>query len=85
MDCKMNQMNQLVIVRLVCVSYLLRTHKDAYSCLFILLGFFVLELNWPFIYSRCTKRVFGEEQWLTLRTKLATWRVSNFNCFFIFN
>ncbi|XP_070673469.1 eukaryotic translation initiation factor 3 subunit M-like [Malus domestica] len=30
--------------------------------------------NWPFICSRCTERVFGEEQWLTLRTKLATWR-----------
>ncbi|KAM0955350.1 hypothetical protein ACFX13_024124 [Malus domestica] len=38
MDCKMDQMNQVVIV------------------------------------SRCTERVFGEEQWLTLRTKLATWR-----------
>ncbi|RXI09522.1 hypothetical protein DVH24_006199 [Malus domestica] len=37
-------------------------------------GLFVLELNWPFICSRCTERVFGEEQWLTLRTKLATWR-----------
>ncbi|RXH69192.1 hypothetical protein DVH24_036976 [Malus domestica] len=24
--------------------------------------------------SRCNERVFGEEQWLTLRTKLATWR-----------
>ncbi|CAN6708448.1 unnamed protein product [Malus baccata var. baccata] len=46
MYCKMDQMNQVVIVRLVCVSYLLR----------------------------CTVRVFGEEQWLTLRTKLATWR-----------
>ncbi|RXH69177.1 hypothetical protein DVH24_036961 [Malus domestica] len=43
MDCKMDQMNQMVIVSLVCVS-------------------------------RCTERVFGEEQWLTLRTKLATWR-----------
>ncbi|KAM0955348.1 hypothetical protein EV1_023501 [Malus domestica] len=38
MDCKMDQMNQVVIV------------------------------------SRCTERVFGEDQWLTLRTKLATWR-----------
>ncbi|RXH69184.1 hypothetical protein DVH24_036968 [Malus domestica] len=38
MDCKMDQMNEVVIV------------------------------------SRCTERVFGEEQWLTLRTKLATWR-----------
>ncbi|KAM1187666.1 hypothetical protein ACFX2I_023675 [Malus domestica] len=38
MDCKMDQMNQVVIV------------------------------------SRCNERVFGEEQWLTLRTKLATWR-----------
>ncbi|CAN6574621.1 unnamed protein product [Malus baccata var. baccata] len=38
MDCKMDQMNQVVIV------------------------------------SRCTLRVFEEEQWLTLRTKLATWR-----------
>ncbi|KAM1954343.1 hypothetical protein ACFX1T_023701 [Malus domestica] len=38
MDCKIDQMNQVVIV------------------------------------SRCTERVFGEEQWLTLRTKLATWR-----------
>ncbi|KAM1713022.1 hypothetical protein ACFX12_023830 [Malus domestica] len=43
MDCKMDQMNQMVIVSLVCVS-------------------------------RCTERVFGEEQWLTLRRKLATWR-----------
>ncbi|KAM1824549.1 hypothetical protein ACFX13_024122 [Malus domestica] len=38
MDCKMDQMNQVVIV------------------------------------SRCTERVFGEDHWLTLRTKLATWR-----------
>ncbi|VVA32520.1 PREDICTED: eukaryotic translation initiation [Prunus dulcis] len=38
MDCKMDQMNQVVIV------------------------------------SRCTERVFGQQQWLTLRSKLATWR-----------
>ncbi|XP_028069184.1 eukaryotic translation initiation factor 3 subunit M-like [Camellia sinensis] len=37
-DCKMDQMNQTVIV------------------------------------SRCTERMFGEHQWQTLRTKLATWR-----------
>ncbi|KAI8018975.1 Eukaryotic translation initiation factor 3 subunit M [Camellia lanceoleosa] len=37
-DCKMDQMNQIVIV------------------------------------SRCTERMFGEHQWQTLRTKLATWR-----------
>ncbi|XAR71306.1 hypothetical protein NMG60_11028507 [Bertholletia excelsa] len=37
-DCKMDQMNQIVIV------------------------------------SRCTERVFGQSQWQTLRTKLATWR-----------
>ncbi|XP_038889188.1 eukaryotic translation initiation factor 3 subunit M-like [Benincasa hispida] len=38
MDCKMDQMNEVVIV------------------------------------SRCTDRVFGQHQWETLRTKLATWR-----------
>ncbi|PQP94825.1 eukaryotic translation initiation factor 3 subunit M-like [Prunus yedoensis var. nudiflora] len=38
MDCKMDQMNQMVIV------------------------------------SRCTERVFEHQQWLTLRSKLATWR-----------
>ncbi|PON73645.1 Proteasome component (PCI) domain containing protein [Trema orientale] len=37
-DCKMDQMNQAVIV------------------------------------SRCTDRVFGQHQWQTLKTKLATWR-----------
>ncbi|XP_058179220.1 uncharacterized protein LOC131297989 isoform X2 [Rhododendron vialii] len=37
-DCKMDQMNQVVIV------------------------------------SRCTERVFGNRQWQSLRTKLATWR-----------
>ncbi|KAF4397653.1 hypothetical protein G4B88_027393 [Cannabis sativa] len=38
MDCKMDQMNQVVIV------------------------------------SRCTDRIFGQDQWQTLKTKLATWR-----------
>ncbi|XP_062106479.1 uncharacterized protein LOC133817872 [Humulus lupulus] len=38
MDCKMDQMNQVVIV------------------------------------SRCTDRIFGQHQWQTLKTKLATWR-----------
>lgn len=37
-DCKMDQMNQIVIV------------------------------------SRCTERVFGQRQWQSLRTKLATWK-----------
>ncbi|OMO97453.1 hypothetical protein CCACVL1_04550 [Corchorus capsularis] len=37
-DCKMDQMNQVVIV------------------------------------SRCTERIFGQQQWLSLRSKLATWR-----------
>ncbi|GMN67775.1 hypothetical protein TIFTF001_036834 [Ficus carica] len=37
-DCKMDQMNQVVVV------------------------------------SRCTDRVFGQQQWQALRTKLATWR-----------
>ncbi|KAK9272559.1 hypothetical protein L1049_002933 [Liquidambar formosana] len=37
-DCKMDQMNQIVIV------------------------------------SRCSERMFGQHQWQTLRTKLATWR-----------
>ncbi|KAG8482520.1 hypothetical protein CXB51_024427 [Gossypium anomalum] len=38
MDCKMDQMNQVVIV------------------------------------SRCSERIFGPHQWLSLRSKLATWR-----------
>ncbi|KAM6549380.1 hypothetical protein CsatB_021056 [Cannabis sativa] len=38
MDCKMDQMNQVVIV------------------------------------SRCTDRIFGQDQWQTLKTKLTTWR-----------
>ncbi|RXH69182.1 hypothetical protein DVH24_036966 [Malus domestica] len=32
------------------------------------------QMNQVEIVSRCTERVFGEAQWLTLRTKLATWR-----------
>ncbi|XP_059598837.1 uncharacterized protein LOC100251424 isoform X1 [Vitis vinifera] len=42
MDCKMDQMNQVVLV------------------------------------SRCSERVFGQQQWQNLRSKLLTWRVMNF-------
>lgn len=34
-----------------------------------------------FMCSRSTERVFGQQQWETLRTRLATWRVSNLFCF----
>ncbi|KAM7516695.1 hypothetical protein LguiA_006278 [Lonicera macranthoides] len=32
------------------------------------------QMNEVVIVSRCTERVFGQHQWQTLRTKLATWR-----------
>lgn len=32
------------------------------------------QMNQVVIVSRCTERVFGQQQWQTLRTKLATWR-----------
>ncbi|KAH7554461.1 hypothetical protein ACOSQ2_028424 [Xanthoceras sorbifolium] len=32
------------------------------------------QMNEVVIVSRCTERVFGQQQWQTLRTKLATWR-----------
>ncbi|TXG57684.1 hypothetical protein EZV62_015513 [Acer yangbiense] len=32
------------------------------------------QMNQVVIVSRCTERVFGQQQWLTLRTKLATWK-----------
>ncbi|BBH00201.1 hypothetical protein Prudu_010127 [Prunus dulcis] len=33
-----------------------------------------LQMNQVVIVSRYTERVFGQQQWLTLRSKLATWR-----------
>ncbi|XP_059670462.1 uncharacterized protein LOC132315994 [Cornus florida] len=34
------------------------------------------QLNQILIISRCTERMFGQNQWQTLRTKLATWRTN---------
>ncbi|KAK2663237.1 hypothetical protein Ddye_001811 [Dipteronia dyeriana] len=34
------------------------------------------QMNQVVIVSRCAERVFGQQQWLTLRTKLATWKVT---------
>ncbi|XVF58448.1 hypothetical protein PTKIN_Ptkin07bG0067600 [Pterospermum kingtungense] len=36
------------------------------------------QMNQVVIVSRCTERIFGQHQWQSLRSKLATWRVKDF-------
>lgn len=77
-DCKMDQMNEVVIVRFV-----LHAIHIAALHIFARHGLFrsnIITLL-MFMCSRCTDRVFGQHQWETLRTKLATWRVNYLFCF----
>lgn len=84
MDCKMDQMNQVVLVR----------YSIQFPFQFLIYSTFSKErfhytidldlytINWfPFgsdMSSRCSERVFGQQQWQNLRSKLLTWRVMNF-------
>ncbi|CAG7879369.1 unnamed protein product [Brassica rapa] len=61
-DCKMDQMNQFVIVRQVLYALSFGLYKVAR--ILILLSHF----------SRCVESEFGQTQWQSLRTKLAAWR-----------
>ena len=81
MDCKMDQMNQVVIVRYsiyfpfeFLISSTLIKEKLYYA-----IDLDLYTINWfPFgsdMISRCTERVFGQQQWKNLRSKLLTWRV----------
>ena len=70
-DCKMDQMNEVVIVR--CATL----YPHGCNSLFLVsLSLFRTNSFWMLVCSRCTERVFGQYQWETLRTKLATWRVN---------
>ena len=62
-DCKMDQMNQFVIVRQVLYALSFGLYKVAH--ILIVLSHF----------SRCVESEFGQTQWQSLRTKLAAWRV----------
>jgi len=66
--CKMDQMNQVVIVRQVSNLLLFR---------FICVNpkSHILVLHICSCISRCAEREFGQKQWQSLRTKLAAWRV----------
>jgi translation initiation factor 3 subunit M len=65
--CKMDQMNQVVIVRQVSNLLLFR---------FICVNpkSHILVLHICSCISRCAEREFGQKQWQSLRTKLAAWR-----------
>ena len=90
LDCKMDQMNRVVIVRYVYESFCL---LDFISWLLFLLAYvtfsFFLLFSWHTylisVCSRCTERMFGPQQWEQLRSKLAIWRVrlQNINFFLI--
>ncbi|XP_024642034.2 eukaryotic translation initiation factor 3 subunit M isoform X1 [Medicago truncatula] len=86
-DCKMDQMNQVVLVRYVASQFLafslaighVDMHLMAVAISFFVNSILVLKYYTQFnasvdMCSHHTDRVFGQHQWQTLRTKLVTWR-----------
>lgn len=91
-DCKMDQMNQVVLVRYVASQFLafslalghVDMHLMAVAISFFVNSILVLKYYTQFnasvdMCSHHTDRVFGQHQWQTLRTKLVTWRVNHFS------